>query len=86
MAALIGGVTGSVWSLRLERHGWDISWMGGSFDFVGVAFEPYLYASLRPAAIIDSIWVMVVVVLVASLYPLYRAARISPVDAIGRGR
>jgi ABC-type lipoprotein release transport system permease subunit len=86
MAALIGGVTGSIWSLRLERHGWDISWMGGSFDFVGVAFEPYLYASLRPAAIIDSIWVMVVVVLVASLYPLYRAARISPVDAIGRGR
>ena len=86
LAAIIGGMTGSLWSWHLERHGWDISWMGGSFDFVGVAFEPYLYASLRPAAVIDSIWVMVVVVLVASLYPLYRAARISPVEAIGRGR
>ena len=86
MAAIIGGLTGTLWSLHLELNGWDISWMGGSFDFVGVAFEPYLYASLRPAAIIDSIWVMVVVVLLASLYPLYRAARISPVEAIGRGR
>jgi ABC-type lipoprotein release transport system permease subunit len=86
LAALAGGLTGSLWSWHLERSGWDISWMGGSFDFIGVAFEPYLYASLTPAAVLDSIWVMSVVVLAASLYPLYRAARISPVDAIGRGR
>ena len=30
--------------------------------------------------------IVAVLVLVASLYPLFRAARISPVDAIGRGR
>ena len=86
MAAVAGGIAGILWSLRLEYIGWDISWMGGSFDFVGVAFDPHMYATLTPAAVIDSIVVMFIVVLVASLYPLFRAARISPADAIGRGR
>ncbi len=86
IAAVAGGILGVLWSLRLEHIGWDISWMGGSFAFVGVAFDPHMYATLTPAAVIDSIVVMVIVVLVASLYPLFRAARISPVDAIGRGR
>jgi ABC-type lipoprotein release transport system permease subunit len=86
IAAVAGGVAGVLWSLRLENVGWDISWMGGSFAFVGVAFDPHMYATLTPAAVIDSIVVMMIVVLVASLYPLFRAARISPVDAIGRGR
>ncbi|MDF1525756.1 MAG: FtsX-like permease family protein [bacterium] len=86
IAAVAGGIAGVLWSLRLESVGWDISWMGGSFAFVGVAFDPHMYATLTPAAVIDSIVVMVIVVLIASLYPLFRAARISPVDAIGRGR
>ena len=54
--------------------------------YLGVAFDPHMYATLTPAAVIDSVAVMMIVVLVASLYPLFRAARISPVDAIGRGR
>ncbi|UCG39268.1 MAG: ABC transporter permease, partial [bacterium] len=86
MAAVAGGAAGAAWSLRLERSGWDISWMGGSFDFIGVAFDPHLYATLTPSAVIDSVAVMIVVVLVTTLYPLVRAARITPVDAIGRGR
>lgn len=86
MAAVVGGIAGILWSLRLEYLGWDISWMGGSFAFVGVAFDPHMYATLTPAAVIDSITVMLIVVVVASLYPLFRAARIMPVDAIGRGR
>jgi ABC-type lipoprotein release transport system permease subunit len=86
IAAAAGGTAGILWSLRLERVGWDISWMGGSFAFVGVAFDPHMYAALTPAAVIRSIVVMIIVVLVTSLYPLLRAARISPVDAIGRGR
>ena len=86
MAAAAGGTAGVLWSLRLEHVGWDISWMGGSFEFVGVAFDPHMYAALTPAAVIDSIVVMIIVVLLASLYPLIRAALIRPVDAIGRGR
>jgi ABC-type lipoprotein release transport system permease subunit len=86
MAAAAGGIAGTLWSLRLEQVGWDISWMGGSFAFVGVAFDPHMYATLTPAAVTDSIMVMIIVVLVASIFPLFRAARISPVDAIGRGR
>jgi ABC-type lipoprotein release transport system permease subunit len=86
LASVLGGAIGALWSLRLERSGWDISWMGGSFDFIGVAFDPHLYAKLTPLAVFHSIAVMMIVILLATLYPLYRAARISPVDAIGRGR
>ena len=86
MAAVTGGIAGILWALRLEHVGWDISWMGGSFAFVGVAFDPHMYATLTSVAVIHSIVVMIVVVLMASLYPFIRAARISPVDAIGRGR
>lgn len=86
MAAFIGGAAGSLWSLRLEQVGWDISWMGGSFAFVGVAFDPHMYATLTPTAVLHSIAVMIAVVLMASVYPFFRAARILPVDAIGRGR
>ena len=86
LASLAGGILGALWSLRLERSGWDITWIGGSFDFIGVAFDPHLYARLTPLAVFHSIAVMAAVVLAASVYPLYRAARISPVNAIGRGR
>lgn len=86
IASVLGGIIGSAWSLRLEKYGWDISWMGGSFDFIGVAFDPHLYARLTPIVVFHSIGIMMVVVLVATLYPLFRAARIAPVEAIGRGR
>ncbi len=81
-----GGVAGSLWSLHLEKNGWDISWMGGSFDFIGVAFDPHMYATLTLDAVLQCVAIMFIVVLVVTLYPVFRATRISPVDAIGRGR
>jgi ABC-type antimicrobial peptide transport system permease subunit len=86
ISAIAGGVAGSLWSLHLEKNGWDISWMGGSFDFVGVAFDPHMYATLTLDAVLQSVVIMFIVVFVVTLYPLFRATRISPVDAIGRGR
>ncbi len=86
ISAAAGGVVGSLWSLHLEKVGWDISWMGGSFDFIGVAFDPHMYATLTLDAVLQCVAIMFIVVLVVTLYPLFRATRISPVDAIGRGR
>ncbi len=86
ISAIAGGAAGSLWSLHLEKNGWDISWMGGSFDFVGVAFDPHMYATLTLDAVLQSVVIMFIVVFVVTLYPLFRATRISPVDAIGRGR
>ncbi len=86
ISAAAGGVTGSLWSLHLEKNGWDISWMGGSFDFIGVAFDPHMYATLTLDAVLQCVAIMFIVVLVVTLYPVFRATRISPVDAIGRGR
>jgi ABC-type lipoprotein release transport system permease subunit len=86
ISAAAGGVTGSLWALHLEKNGWDISWMGGSFDFIGVAFDPHMYATLTLDAVLQCVAIMFIVVLVVTLYPVFRATRISPVDAIGRGR
>lgn len=86
ISSVAGAIVGSLWSWRLEKVGWDISWMGGSFDFVGVAFDPHMYATLTTEAVLESVMIMFIVVLIVTLYPVYRATRISPVDAIGRGR
>ncbi len=86
ISVVAGGVLGSLWALHLEKVGWDISWMGGSFDFIGVAFDPHMYATLTLDAVLQCVTIMFIVVLVVTLYPLFRATRISPVDAIGRGR
>jgi ABC-type lipoprotein release transport system permease subunit len=86
ISSLAGAIVGSLWSWRLEKVGWDISWMGGSFDFVGVAFDPHMYATLTTEAVFESVLIMFIVVLIVTLYPVFRATRISPVDAIGRGR
>ena len=86
IAAACGSAAGVLWSLHLERNGWDISWMGGGFDFVGVAFDPHLYSTLTVQAVAESVVVMTIVVLITTIYPIIRAARIRPVNAIGRGR
>ncbi|MBN2720541.1 MAG: ABC transporter permease, partial [Proteobacteria bacterium] len=67
LASLAGGALGALWSLRLEKQGWDISWIGGGFDFIGVAVDPHLYARLTAPAVFHSIAVMFIVILAASL-------------------
>ncbi|UCF31100.1 MAG: ABC transporter permease [bacterium] len=85
-AAVAGGVVGSLWSSYLHSHGWDLRSVGGSFAFVGVTFDPYLRATLTVRAVAESIAIMIIVAMVATIYPLFRSTRITPVDAIGRGR
>ena len=85
-AAGAGGIAGALWSARLQSHGWDLRSVGGSFAFVGVTFDPYLKATLTVQAVTESIAIMIVVAMVATIYPLFRSTRITPVDAIGRGR
>lgn len=86
LAAAIGGLAGTIWALHLEKHGWDITNLGGSFAFGGVTFDPFLHASLTHSAVIDSVGIMILVAFLATLYPLFLATRITPVDAIGRSR
>lgn len=86
LAAGAGAMAGSIWANHLEKYGMDMTSIGGTFSFLGVAFDPHLYARLHTSAITDSVLVMLAVSLAASVYPLFRATRITPADAIGRGR
>ncbi|NOY86120.1 MAG: ABC transporter permease [Deltaproteobacteria bacterium] len=85
ISAIAGGAGGALWSWYLEVHGWDISNLGGSFAYAGVTFDPHLRASLTPPAVIQSIEIMLVVCVLATLFPLFKATRITPASAVGRG-
>ncbi len=85
-SALAGGAAGSIWSTYLEKYGWDLTNIGGSFSFAGVAFETHFRATLTASTVIDSVVVMIIISFAATIYPLFRAVRITPADAIGRGR
>lgn len=86
ISAVAGGVGGALWSWYLEVHGWDISNFGGSFAYAGVTFDPHLRASLTLTAVVQSVEIMLVVSMLATIYPLFKAARITPATAVGRGR
>jgi ABC-type lipoprotein release transport system permease subunit len=86
LSAVVGGAAGSLWSAYLEKYGWDLTNIGGSFSFAGVAFETHFRATLTTSAVVDSVVVMIIISFAATLYPLFRAVRITPADAIGRGR
>ena len=86
LSAVVGGAAGSLWSIYLEKYGWDLTNIGGSFSFAGVSFETHFRATLTTSAVIDSVVVMIIISFAATIYPLFRAVRITPADAIGRGR
>lgn len=86
LSAVAGGTAGSLWSTYLEKYGWDLTNTGGSFAFAGVAFETHFRATLTTSTVVDSVIVMIIISFAATLYPLFRAMRITPADAIGRGR
>ncbi|MEE8319497.1 MAG: FtsX-like permease family protein [bacterium] len=86
MAGAAGSLVGALWSLRLQTHGLDLRKFVGEFDLGGIMFDTLMKAHLSFSTVIEPLLVMIFVVFLASLYPAIRVARISPVDALGRGR
>lgn len=82
LSALTGGALGWWLGCHLERHGWDLSAMAGGLTYAGVAIEPVFYAHMSPAALIQPAVIMVVVSVMAAVYPAIRAARLDPVAAM----
>jgi ABC-type lipoprotein release transport system permease subunit len=86
ISTVLGCLAGGLWAGRLEAYGWDLSNLGGSISYQGVVFETHFYANLTTMAFTESVKVMAIIAMVATLYPVIRATRITPADAIGRGR
>ena len=86
MAGAAGSFAGAMWALRLQSHGLDLRNYVGEIDFGGIIFDTLLKAHFSVSTVVEPLIVMMIVVLLATIYPAIRAARISPIDALGRGR
>lgn len=92
-AALLGAVGGaigllaaSVLNLRLTRVGIDFSGMLGEegVEFAGILMDPIIYPIWDFSGMIMFAAVMLVIAVVAALYPAHRALKIRPADAMRR--
>ena len=89
-AMLLAGLAGSIGLLiggsldyYLIHYGLDLSAdTPDGFEFSGVIFEPILYGAFRIEPVIATMSSVVIVSMIASLLPAWRAARLNPVEAI----
>ena len=65
----------------LAQTGIDTGALGGT-SMLGVSFVPIWYATVTPATVAGPVVILVVLVLLAVIYPALKAARISPVAAM----
>ena len=83
MAAFLAFVFGTPISYFFEEHPIDFSFMlSDSSTIAGIAFEPQWYCVVTPNSIIMPVLFLYIVSLSSILYPAWKAARISPVEAI----
>ena len=83
LSAVIGGIIGTVLSLRLEHTGIDFSdRMPDGYDWGGIIFEPVMKGYLEPTHVLYASVMMIIVALLASLLPSWRSIRLKPVEAM----
>ena len=83
MASLLAFILGTPVSYFFEEHPIDFSFMlSDSSTIAGIAFEPQWYCVVTPNSIIMPLLFLYIVSLSSILYPAWKAARISPVEAI----
>ncbi len=83
MASLLAFVIGMPMSYYFEDHPMDFSFLlSDSSTIAGVAFEPQWYCIVTPNSVFMPLLFLYIVSLVSILYPAWKAARISPVEAI----
>jgi ABC-type lipoprotein release transport system permease subunit len=87
LLALVSGVVGIVLGLALTwglfRHGIDFTrFMGDQFTAAGTVIDPVFVPQFRVTQIVQSVAFTVVIGLLASLYPAWRATRIDITEAM----
>ena len=65
----------------LVRYGIDTGALGGT-SMMGVSFVPIWYPLVTPGTIVGPVLILIILVLLAVIYPAVKAARISPVEAM----
>jgi ABC-type lipoprotein release transport system permease subunit len=83
MASVLAFAAGVPLAYFFEDHPLDFSFLlSGSSTIAGVAFEPQWYCVVTPDTVLMPLLFLYIVSLTAILYPAWKAARISPVQAI----
>jgi len=83
VATAIGTVLGLAMSWYFQVYGIDLSAFGDAeFGFAGIAWDPLWRAHLLPGHVVNSLLLMWVTCVVASLYPAVKAARLDPAQAM----
>lgn len=83
MAALLAFAIGMPMSYYFSDHPIDFSFLlSDSSTIAGIAFEPQWYCVVTLDSVIIPLLFLYIVSLVSILYPAWKAARISPVEAI----
>jgi ABC-type lipoprotein release transport system permease subunit len=85
----VAGAGGTALGLALDAYlvvyGIDLSGvMSSGFSFGGTSFSPVLKGAFRVAGVVQTLGGLVVISLLASLWPALRAARLAPVAAMKR--
>ncbi|MEE8316326.1 MAG: FtsX-like permease family protein [Syntrophobacteria bacterium] len=84
LGTALGTILGLAGSYYLQEVGLDLSIFAGTYSVGGVAFDPIWKATISPKMVFIPVVLMLIIGLVASLYPAALAARLDPVKAIHR--
>jgi len=82
LAVVAGGALGAALDAFLVYRGIDMSWLSKGWSWYGASFPPVYYGVVKPFGVIAPLVGMVVIGLLASLWPAWRAARLQPVAAM----
>jgi ABC-type lipoprotein release transport system permease subunit len=66
----------------LHTSGWDISSMIGKTDIAGVIYDPLIYSDLRLISLLVIMAAAFVIIILAGIYPAWRAGRTVPVESL----
>lgn len=82
LACTIGLVLGGALDAWLVVYGLDFSDAIDSFDFMGMKLDPKVHGLVRADSVLMTLFAVFAVSVLASIAPAWRAARMSPVEAL----
>jgi len=86
ISSVMGLVMGGALDWLLVVHGVDMSSvLEDGFQMGGITIDPIIYGVVRPVGIATTVGAVLVVCVLASIWPAIRAARLRPVDAMREG-
>lgn len=82
LACILGLGFGWWASYYFQIHGMDMSNLSGDVSFAGIALDPVWYAYVTPEVLLNPIIFLLLIAMLAAIYPALKVARIRAVDAI----